>query len=121
MTLKFYKCACATRHLHKISNLTKKIVSIGQFTFEYKVLKRYMIRKIVKQGIIWFLNMQIRYLKDLCERCFNAPEHSWGGGGGGKGALPQNFGRGACVIFFGFEIDKLIFLGVAQHELFFGE
>ena len=54
---------CATPHLHKISNLTKKIVSTGQFTFDYKVLKRYMIRKIVKQGIICFSNMQIRYFK----------------------------------------------------------
>ena len=40
----------------------------------YKVLKRYIIRKIVKQGIIWFSNMQIRYFKDLCEPCLNAPE-----------------------------------------------
>ena len=39
-----------TPHLHKISNLTKKIVSTSQFTFDYKVLKRYMIPKIVKQG-----------------------------------------------------------------------
>ena len=69
MTLKFYECACATPHLHKISN---HIVSTGQFKFEYKVLKRYMIRKIVKQGIIWFSNMQIRYFKDLCEPCLNA-------------------------------------------------
>ena len=74
MTLKFYKCACATSHLHKISNLTKKVVSTGQFTFDYKVLKRYMIRKIVKQGIIWLSNMQNRYFKDLCEPCLNAPE-----------------------------------------------
>ena len=74
VTLKFYKCACATPHLHKISNLTKEIVSTGQFTSDYKVLKRYMIRKIVKQGIIWFSNMHIRYFKDLCEPCLNAPE-----------------------------------------------
>ena len=74
VTLKTYKCAYATPHLHKISNLTKIIVSIGQFTFDYKVLKRYMIRKIVKQGIIWFSNMQIRYFKDLCEPCLNAPK-----------------------------------------------
>ena len=33
-----------------------------------------MIRKIVKQGIIWFSNMQIRYFKDLCKPCLNAPE-----------------------------------------------
>ena len=33
-----------------------------------------MIRKTVKQGIIWFSNMQIRYFKDLCEPCLNAPE-----------------------------------------------
>ena len=33
-----------------------------------------MIRKIVKQGIIRFSNMQIRYFKDLCEPCLNAPE-----------------------------------------------
>ena len=46
-------------------SLTKKIVSTGQFTFDYKVLKRHMIRKIVKQRIIWFSNMQIRYVKDL--------------------------------------------------------
>ena len=72
--LKFYKCACVTPHLHKISNLTKKIVSTGQFIFDYKVLKRSMIRKIVKQGIIWFSNMQIRYFKDLWETCLNAPE-----------------------------------------------
>ena len=52
VTLKFYKCAYATPHLHKISNLSNKIVSTGQFTFDYKVLKRYMIPKIVKQGII---------------------------------------------------------------------
>ena len=76
LTLKFYKCACATPHLHKISNLTKKIVSTGQFTCDYKVLKRYMIRKTVKQGIIWPSNMQIRYFKDLCEPCLNAPESS---------------------------------------------
>ena len=63
MTLKFYKCASATPHLHKISNLAKKIVSTGQFTFDYKILKRYMIRKIVKQGISWFSNVQIRYLR----------------------------------------------------------
>ena len=74
MTLKFYKCTCATSHLHKISNLTKKIVSTGQFTFDYKVLKRYMIRKIVKQGIILFSNMQIRYFKNLCEPRLNATE-----------------------------------------------
>ena len=75
MTLKFYKCACPTPHLQKISNLAKKIVSIGQlFTFDYKVLKRYMIRKIVKQGINWFSNTQIRYFKDLYEPCLNAPE-----------------------------------------------
>ena len=43
VTLKFYKCACATPHLHKISNLTKRIVSTGQFIFYYDVLKRYMI------------------------------------------------------------------------------
>ena len=78
MTLKFYTCTCATPHLHKISNLTKKIVSTGQFTFDYKVLKRYMNRKIVKQGIIWFSNMQIRYLKDLCEPCLNTAEVSPG-------------------------------------------
>ena len=53
----------------------KKTVLTGQFTFDYKVLKRYMIRKTVKQGIIWFLNKQIRYLKDLCELCLNAPEN----------------------------------------------
>ena len=75
MTLKLYKCACAKPHLHKISNLTKKIISTGQFTFDYKVLKRYMIQKIVKQGIIWLSNMQIRYFKDLCEPCLNAPEN----------------------------------------------
>ena len=74
MTLKFYKCACATPHLHKISNLTEKIVSIGQFTFDYEVLKRYMIRKIVKQGIIWFSNVEIRYFKDLCEPSLSTPE-----------------------------------------------
>ena len=73
-TLKFYKCACATPHLHKISNLTKKIVSTGQFTFDNKVLKRYIIGKIVKQAIIWFSNMQIRYFKDLCEPCLSVPE-----------------------------------------------
>ena len=33
-----------------------------------------MIRKIVKQGIIWFSNMQIRYFKHVCEPCLNAPE-----------------------------------------------
>ena len=33
-----------------------------------------MIGKIAKQGIICFSNMQIRYLKDLCEPCLNAPE-----------------------------------------------
>ena len=76
MTLKFYKCACEAPHLHKISNLTKKIVSTCQFTFDYKVLKRYMIRKIVKQGIIWFSNMLIRYFTELCEPCLNAPEFS---------------------------------------------
>ena len=76
MTLKFYKCACSRSHLHKITNLTKKIVSTGQFTFDYKVLKRYLIRKIVKQGIIWFSNMQIRYFKDLCEPCLGAPEQN---------------------------------------------
>ena len=76
VTLKFYKCACTTPHLHKISNLTKKIASAGQFTFDYKILKRYMIRKIVKQGIIWVSNMQIRYFKDLCKPCLNAPEKS---------------------------------------------
>ena len=80
MTLKFYKCACATPHLHKISNLAKKIVSTGQFTFDYKVLKRYMIRKIVKQGIIWFSIMQIRYFKDLRESCLNKPEYPTNGG-----------------------------------------
>ena len=74
MTLKFYKCTCATPHLHKISNLTKTIVSTGQSTFDYKVLKRYMIRKIVKQGIIWLSNMQIRYFKDFCELCLDAPK-----------------------------------------------
>ena len=72
--LKFYKCACVTPHLHRISNLTKKIVSTGQFTFDYKVLKKYIIRKVVKQGIIWFSNMQIRYFKNLCEPCLNALE-----------------------------------------------
>ena len=75
MTLRFYKCACATPHLNKISNLTRKIVSTGQFTFDYKVLKRYMIRKIVKQGVNWFSNMQIGYFKDLYEPFLNAPEH----------------------------------------------
>ena len=30
--------------------------------------------KIVKQGIICFLNMQIRHLKDLREPCLSAPE-----------------------------------------------
>ena len=45
-------------------NLTKK----------YKVLKGYMIRKIVKQEIIWFSNMQIRYFKDLCEPCLDVRE-----------------------------------------------
>ena len=74
MTLKFYKCACATPHLHKISNLAKKIVSTGQFTFDYKVLKRYIIQKIVKQGIIWFSNMQIRHFKDHWEPYLNAPK-----------------------------------------------
>ena len=78
MTLKVYKYACAKPHLHKISNLTKNIVSTGQFTFNYKVLKRYMIRKMVKQRIIWFSNTQIRYFKDLCEPCLNAPESSPG-------------------------------------------
>ena len=34
-----------------------------------------MIRKIVKQVIIWFSNMQIRYFKDLCEPRLNEPEH----------------------------------------------
>ena len=29
-----------------------------------------MIQKIVKQGMIWLSNMQIRYFKDLCEPCF---------------------------------------------------
>ena len=33
-----------------------------------------MIRKIVKQGITWFSNMQIRSFKDLCEPCFKASE-----------------------------------------------
>ena len=72
MTLKFYKYACTTPHLHKISNLT---VLTGQFTFDYKVLKRYMIRKIVKQGTVWFSNMQIRYFKDLSEPCLNTPQY----------------------------------------------
>ena len=40
----------------------------------FAVLKKYMIRKIVKQGITWFSNMQIRYFKDLCEPCLNSPE-----------------------------------------------
>ena len=57
-----------------MSNRSKKIVLTGQFTFDYKVLKRYMIRKVVRQGIIWFSNIQIRYLKDLCEPCLNTPE-----------------------------------------------
>ena len=74
MTLKFYKCACATPHLRKISNLTSKLVSTGQFTFDYEMLKRYMILKIVKQGTIWFSNMQIRYFTDLCEQCLKASE-----------------------------------------------
>ena len=33
-----------------------------------------MVRKIVKQGIFWFSNVQIRYFKDLCEPCLSAPE-----------------------------------------------
>ena len=75
MTLKFYKCACATPHLHKTSNLTEKnTVLTGQFTFECKVFKRYMIRKIVKQRIIRFSNMHIRYHKGLCQPCLNPPE-----------------------------------------------
>ena len=74
MTFKYYKCASATSHLHKISNLTKIIVSTAQFTFDYNVLIRYIIQKVVKQGIIWFPNMQIRYSKDLSEPCLNAPE-----------------------------------------------
>ena len=52
----------------------KELFSTGQFTSDYKVLKRYMVRKILKQGIIRFSNMQIRYFKDLCEPCLNAPE-----------------------------------------------
>ena len=37
------------------------------------------MRKIVKQGIIWFSNIQIRYFKDLCEPCLNAPERARAG------------------------------------------
>ena len=84
MTLKFYKCASAIPHLHKITNLTKRIVSTGQFISDYKVLK---IRRIVKQGIIWFSNMQIRYFKDLCEPALILPVR----GGGGVGMTPQRF------------------------------
>ena len=74
VTLKFYECAGAAPHLHKISNLTKTIVSTSQFTFYYKVLERFMIRNIIKQGIICFSNMQMRYFKDLCEPCLNSPK-----------------------------------------------
>ena len=51
-----------TPHLHKISNLTKKIVSTGQFTFDYKVLKRYMIGKIVKQRINNLIFKNVNYV-----------------------------------------------------------
>ena len=50
--IQIIKCTLATPRLHKISNLTKN-VSTGQFTFDYKASERYMIRKIVKQEIIW--------------------------------------------------------------------
>ena len=73
-TLRLYKCTCATPHLHKITNLTEKIVSTDQFTFDCKVLNRCMIRRIVKQEIICFSNMQIRYLKELCQPCLTVPE-----------------------------------------------
>ena len=65
-----------------MSNLAKKIVSTGQVTSDYnvscdyKVLKRYMIRKIVKQEIIWFSIMQIGYFKDLCQPCLDTLETS---------------------------------------------
>ena len=35
---------------------------------------RFAAQRLIKQGIICFSNMQIRYLKDLCEPCLNAPE-----------------------------------------------
>ena len=61
--------ACTIPHLH--SNLTEKIVLTDKFKFDCKFSKRYVNGKIVKQRIICFSNMQIRYLKDLPEPCMS--------------------------------------------------
>ena len=67
MTLKFYKCACATPHLHKILNLTKKIVSTGQFTFDYKVYYKELFGfQICKLDILrTFANHALMHLRQF--------------------------------------------------------